>query len=70
MGSPRSKPNFNGNASNVIKWVTRLWNVDCRRKKGNQEANVIENISKVVSVINFSAVVSQVNLMGTNPREQ
>ena len=42
---------------------------DCRLPKKKREANVVENITQHVSDINLSAVVSEVNLVGYNPRE-
>ncbi|KAH9678457.1 hypothetical protein KPL71_025717 [Citrus sinensis] len=42
---------------------------DCRLPKKKLEANVVENITQHVSGINPSAVVSEVNLIGSNPRE-
>ncbi|KAH9671079.1 hypothetical protein KPL70_017207 [Citrus sinensis] len=42
---------------------------DCRLPKKKRETNVVENITQHVSDINLSAVVSEVNLVGSNPRE-
>ena len=43
----------------------------CRlpKKKKKQEANVMENMTQDVSDINLYDVVSEVNLVGSNPRE-
>ena len=43
--------------------------LDCRSPKKKQEANVVENITQHVSDINLSTVVSEMNLVGSNPRE-
>ncbi|RVW13910.1 Retrovirus-related Pol polyprotein from transposon TNT 1-94 [Vitis vinifera] len=45
--------------------------VDCRLPKKNKpkEANVIDNITKNVYDIDLTAVVSEVNLVGSNPKE-
>ena len=45
---------------------------DCRLLKRNKlkEANVIDDISKDVSDINLIVVISEVNLVGSNPKEQ
>ncbi|KAH9705270.1 hypothetical protein KPL70_011800 [Citrus sinensis] len=43
--------------------------LDCRLPKKKREANVVENITQHVSDINLSTVVSEVNLVGSNPRE-
>ncbi|XP_073307181.1 uncharacterized protein [Primulina huaijiensis] len=42
---------------------------ECKKPKRNQEANVVENISQEVSNINLCAIISEVNLVGSNPRE-
>ena len=39
------------------------------KKNWNGEANVIKSITQEVSDINLSAVISEVNLVGSNPRE-
>ena len=45
--------------------------VDCRLPKQNKpkEANVIADISKNVSEIDLTVVISEVNLVGSNPKE-
>ena len=45
--------------------------MDCRlpRKNRNHEANVVDNITQDVSDINLSVMVSEVNLIGSNPKE-
>ena len=44
---------------------------DCRlaKKNKNKEIYVMEEIAQEVDDLNFSAVVSKVNLVGSNPRE-
>ena len=44
---------------------------DCRLPKRNKlkEANVVDDISKDVSEIDLTAVISEVNLVGSNPKE-
>ncbi|XP_075499434.1 uncharacterized protein LOC142537833 [Primulina tabacum] len=42
---------------------------DCKKPKRNREVNVVENISQEVSNMNLCAVISEVNLVGSNPRE-
>ena len=44
---------------------------DCKLPKRNKpkKANVIDNISKDVSNIDLTAVISEVNLVGSNPKE-
>ena len=44
---------------------------DCRLPKNNKpkEANVINDISKDVSDIDLTVVVSEVNSVGSNPKE-
>ena len=43
--------------------------VDCRlpKKNKNKEAYVMEEITKEVDDLNLSTVVSEVNLVGSNP---
>ena len=44
---------------------------DCRLPKKNKlkEANVVDDLSKDVSEIDLTAVISEVNLVGSNPKE-
>ena len=44
---------------------------DCRLLKRNKlkEANVVDDITKDVSKIDLIAVISEVNLVGSNPKE-
>ena len=64
-----SKNKFQGKCFNCGKVGHR--SVDCRlsRKNKNHEANVVDNIIQDVSDINLSAMVSKVNLVGSNPKE-
>ncbi|PKI65480.1 hypothetical protein CRG98_014138 [Punica granatum] len=45
--------------------------VDCRlpKRKKDHEANVVNEMARDVADINLSAVVSEVNLIGSNPKE-
>ena len=45
--------------------------MDCRLPKRNKpkEANVVDNITKDVSDIDLIIVISEVNLVGSNPKE-
>ena len=45
--------------------------VDCRLRKRNKpkETNVVDEISKDVSYIDLTVVISEVNLVGSNPKE-
>ncbi|XP_073138296.1 uncharacterized protein [Henckelia pumila] len=42
---------------------------ECKKPKKNREVNMVENISHEVSNMNLCAVISEVNLVGSNPRE-
>ena len=44
---------------------------NCRLQKSNKlkEANVVDGITKDVSNINLTVVISEVNLVGSNPKE-
>ena len=44
---------------------------DCKlpKKKKNNEANVVDNVAQDVAEISLSTVVSEVNMVGSNPRE-
>ena len=39
------------------------------KRNKNKEANMMENITQKVDDLNLSAVVSEVNLVESNPRE-
>lgn len=41
----------------------------CKKPKKNGEGNMVDDISKDVSDMNLSAVVSEVNLVGSNPNQ-
>ena len=43
---------------------------DCRLpKKNKNEANIVDEITREVSDIDLCAVISEVNLVGSNPKE-
>ena len=64
-----SKNKFQGKCLNCGKVGHR--SVDCRlsrKNNKNHEANVVDNITQDVSNINLSAMVSEVNLVRSNPK--
>ncbi|KAL6327752.1 hypothetical protein AAG906_024722 [Vitis piasezkii] len=67
-GGISKKPKFQGNASTMVSKVTSLLIVDAQKNKP-KEANVIDDITRNVSDIDLTAVVSEVNLVGSNPKE-
>ncbi|WJZ94150.1 hypothetical protein VitviT2T_013032 [Vitis vinifera] len=68
-GGISKKPKFQGKCFNCGKQGHK--SVDCRLPKKNKpkEANVIDDITKNVPDIDLTAVVSKVNLVGSNPKE-
>ncbi|RVW52240.1 Retrovirus-related Pol polyprotein from transposon TNT 1-94 [Vitis vinifera] len=68
-GGISKKPKFQGKCFNCGKQGHKP--VDCRLPKKNKpkEANVIDDITKNVYDIDLTAVVSEVNLVGSNPKE-
>ncbi|RVW12910.1 Retrovirus-related Pol polyprotein from transposon TNT 1-94 [Vitis vinifera] len=68
-GGISKKPKFQGKCFNCGKQGHK--SIDCRLPKKNKpkEANVIDNITKNVYDIDLTAVVSEVNLVGSNPKE-
>ncbi|RVW62815.1 Retrovirus-related Pol polyprotein from transposon TNT 1-94 [Vitis vinifera] len=68
-GGISKKPKFQGKCFNCGKQGHK--SVDCRLPKKNKpkEANVIDDITKNVSDIDLTAVVSEVNLVSSNPKE-
>ncbi|WKA09039.1 hypothetical protein VitviT2T_026717 [Vitis vinifera] len=68
-GGISKKPKFQGKCFNCGKQGHK--SVDCRLPKKNKpkEANVIDDITKNVFDIDLTAVVSEVNLVGSNPKE-
>ncbi|RVW87884.1 Retrovirus-related Pol polyprotein from transposon TNT 1-94 [Vitis vinifera] len=68
-GGISKKPKFQGKCFNCGKQGHK--SVDCRLPKKNKpkEANVIDDITKNVYDIDLTAVVSEVNLVGSNPKE-
>ena len=66
-GISKKQTKFQGKCYNCDKMGHKA--SDCRLPKKKREANVVENITQHVSDINLSAVVSEVNLVGSNTRE-
>ncbi|PON81118.1 Zinc finger, CCHC-type [Trema orientale] len=67
-GGVGKKQKFQGKCFNCDKMGHRA--SDCRLpKKKKNEANLVDDITKDVEDISLSAVVSEVNLVGSNPRE-
>ena len=64
-----TKPRFQGKCFNCGKKGHK--STDCRlpKKKKDHETNMIDDISKDVSDMNLAAVVTEVNLIGSNPNE-
>ena len=65
-----SKNKFQGKCFNCGKMGHR--SVDCRlprKNNKNHEANVVNDITQDVSNINLFAIVSEMNLVGSNPKE-
>ena len=68
-GGVYKKQKFLGKCFNCGKQGHR--SSDCKLPKRNKpkEANVIDNISKDVSDIDLTTIISEVNLVGSNPKE-
>ncbi|KAH9768531.1 hypothetical protein KPL71_011635 [Citrus sinensis] len=66
-GISKKQTKFQGKYFNCDKMGHKASDYKLPKKK--QEANVVKNITQHVSDINLSAVVSKVNLVGSNPRE-
>ncbi|KAH9751211.1 hypothetical protein KPL71_014192 [Citrus sinensis] len=66
-GISKKQTKFQGKCYNCDKMGHKA--SDCRLPKKKREANVVENITQHVSDINLSTVISEVNLVGSNPRE-
>ena len=64
---PKFQMKFQGKCYNFNKLGHK--SSECRLPKKTQEANVVDDITQDMSEINLSAVVSEVNLVGSNPRE-
>ena len=62
-----SKPKFQGKCYNCGN--TGHKSSDCRFPKKKNQANVVENIARDVGDMNLSAIISEVNLVGSNPKE-
>ena len=68
-GGISKKQKFQGKCFNCDKMGHKA--ADCRlpRKNKNKEANVMEKITQEVDDMNLSAIVSEVNLIGSNLKE-
>ena len=74
-----SKLGLKGGVSKNQKFLGKCFNcgkqghksIECKLLKRNKpsEANVVDDISKDVSDIDLAAVISEVNLVGSNPKE-
>ncbi|XP_075478762.1 uncharacterized protein LOC142519607 [Primulina tabacum] len=62
-----SKKKFSGKCYNCDSMGHKA--SECKKPKRNREVNMVENISQEVSNMNLCAVISEVNLVGSNPRE-
>ncbi|PKI76891.1 hypothetical protein CRG98_002678 [Punica granatum] len=69
MNGGVSKPKFQGKCFNCDKKGHK--SADCRlpKRKKDHEANIINEMARYVADINLSVVVSEVNLIGSNPNE-
>ena len=63
------KAKFQGKCFNCGKQGHKL--ADCKLPKRNKpkEANVVDNITKDVFDIDLKTLISEVNLVGSNPKE-
>ena len=68
-GGISKKQKFQGKSFNCDKMGHKA--ADCRlsKKNKNKEAYVMEEITQEIDDLNLSAVVSEVNLVGSNPKE-
>ena len=67
-GGIGKKQKFQGKCFNCDKMGHKA--SDCRLpKKKKNEANIVDEITQEVSDIDLCAVVSEVNLVGSNPKE-
>ena len=68
-GGASKKKKFQGKSINFGKQDHK--SSDCRVPKRNKpkEANVVDGITKYVSDIDLTTVISEVNLVGSNPKE-
>ena len=68
-GGISKKQKFQGKCFNCGKQSHK--SLDCRLPKRNKpkKANVVDGITKDVPNINLTAVISEVNLVGSNPKE-
>ena len=68
-GGISKKQKFQGKCFNCDKMGHKAAECILPRKNKNKEANVMEKITQEVDDMNLSAVVSEVNLIGSNPKE-
>nr|XP_015893594.2 uncharacterized protein LOC107427727 [Ziziphus jujuba var. spinosa] len=68
-GGISKKAKFQGKCFNCGKMVHKAAEYRLPKRKRNKEAHMMEHITKKVDDIDFSTVVSGVNLVGSNPRE-
>ena len=58
-----------GSVTTVTKWDTNPLSVDCPKRVNKNEAHAVEEITKDVSDIDLCAVISEVNMVDSNPNE-
>ena len=68
-GGVSKKQKFQGKCFNCDKIGHKSSECRLPKKNKNHEANVVDNITQDVADINLCAVISEVNLVGSNPRE-
>ena len=68
-GGVSKKQKFLGKCFNCGKQGHKSSYYRLPKRNKPKEANVADNISKDVSDINFTIVISEVNLVGSNPKE-
>ena len=68
-GGVFKKQKFLGKCINCGKQGHKSYDYRLPKRNKSKEAKVVDNISKDVSDINLTAVISKVNLVGSNPKE-
>ncbi|KAJ9544786.1 hypothetical protein OSB04_024493 [Centaurea solstitialis] len=63
------KKKFQGNCYNYDKPGHRAINCRFPKRAKAKQANFVDDISRDVSILNLTAMISEVNLVGSNPRE-
>ncbi|KAJ9559825.1 hypothetical protein OSB04_004985 [Centaurea solstitialis] len=63
------KKRFQGNCYNCDKPGHRALNCRLPKREKTKQANFVDDIARDVSVLNLTAMISEVNLVGSNPRE-